>query len=143
MPQIMTASWFTALPRNATRKKGYLRLRALEPGPWFKSASPRRYLTLYSEILSRLDPDEVCDRLLSFGDVPVLLCWERGHDCHVGSKWCHRHLAAQWLEDCLGIEVLEVGFPELDRFAYLENNGIPIPHYRRHSHTSVAKQRPR
>ena len=48
-----------------------------------------------------------------------MLCWEAAHDCHAGSKWCHRHLAAQWLEDRLGIEVQEVGFPNLDRFAYL------------------------
>ena len=35
-------------------------------------------------------------------------------------KWCRRHIVAQWLDDCPGIEVQEVGFPNLDRFAYLE-----------------------
>ena len=58
-----------------------------------------------------------------------MLCWEAAHDCHAGRKWCHRHIAAQWLEDRLGIEVQEVGFPNLDRFAYLRELDIPIPNY--------------
>src|SRR5262249_11391009 len=98
-----------------------------EPGPWFKSVSPKRYLDLYGEILARLDPSEIRDRLSDFGDTPVMLCWEKAHDCDTGKVWCHRHLAAQWLEDRLGIEVREVGFRKLNRFAYLRNVGIPEP----------------
>jgi hypothetical protein len=77
MPQIMTASWFAKLPPGATAvgigrgvpsgKKGYQRLRELEPGPWFKSLSPKRYLTLYRQILDRLDPSAIRDRLLGYG----------------------------------------------------------------------------
>lgn len=87
MLHIMTASWFAKLPPKATpigisrgvprSKTGYQRLHELEPGPWFKSVSPERYLALYDEILARLDPGEVCDRLFSFGDTPILLCWEK------------------------------------------------------------------
>jgi len=58
-----------------------------------------------------------------------MLCWEKAHDCDAGKLWCHRHLAAQWLEDRLGIEVQEVGFPNL-RFAHLRSLGIPAPSYR-------------
>ena len=57
MPQIMTASWFAKLPVGAVPvgvsrgvprgKNGYHRLRELEPGPWFKSVTAERYLTLY------------------------------------------------------------------------------------------------
>jgi hypothetical protein len=140
MPAIMTANWAAELPVGATavgisrgtprHRSGFHRLRALEPGPWFNSVSPKRYLTLYREILDRLDPQAVRDRLFGYGDLPIMLCWESASDCHHRNKWCHRHLAAQWLEDRLGIEVREVGFPDLDRFAHLRKIGIPTPNYR-------------
>ena len=151
MPQLMTASWFAKLPaagvpvgvsRGVPRgKTGYHRLRELEPGPWFKSASPEQYLTRYQKILDGLDPSAIRDQLLSYGEMPIMLCWEAAHDCHAGSKWCHRHLAAQWLEDQLGIEVHEVGFPNLDRFIYLRNLGIPAPSYRTSALPTARKQR--
>jgi hypothetical protein len=151
MPQIMTAAWFTKLPAGAVAvgvsrgvprgKAGYHRLRELEPGPWFKSVSPEQYLTRYRQILDELDPGAVRDQLFGFGDVPVMLCWEAAHDCHAGSKWCHRHLAAQWLEDRLGLEVHEVGFPNLDRFAYLRKLDILTPNYRAPARTNARKQR--
>jgi hypothetical protein len=50
------------VPRGKT---GYRRLRELEPGPWFKSVAPGRYLTLYHEILERLDAPAIRDRLLA------------------------------------------------------------------------------
>jgi hypothetical protein len=58
-----------------------------------------------------------------------MLCWEAANDCDSGRKWCHRHLAAQWLEDRLGIEVEEIGFPDLERFACLRKIGVPTPEY--------------
>jgi hypothetical protein len=137
MPLIMTGSWVAKLPAGAApvgisrgvprRMAGYHRIRELEPGPWFKSVSPRCYLTLYREILDRLDPLAIRDRLLDFGELPVMLCWESAADCHHGSKWCHRHIVAQWLEDRLGTKVCEVGHPDLDRFAFLRNIGLPAP----------------
>jgi len=150
MPQIMTASWFAKLPAGAVPvgvsrgvlrgKSGYHRLRDLEPGQWFKSVAPEQYLTRYRLILDRLDPGAIRDQLLGFSDLPVMLCWETAHDCHAGSKWCHRHLAAQWLEDRLSIKVHEVGFPNLDRFAYLRKFDIPTPCYGAPAH-SARKQR--
>jgi hypothetical protein len=149
MPQIMTASWFAKLPAGAAAigisrgvprgKNGYQRLRELEPGPWFKSVPPERYLTLYGQILDRLDPSAIRDRLLGYGEIPILLCWEAAHDCHAGSKWCQRHLAAKWLEDRLGIEVQEVGFPDLNRFAFLRKLAIATPSYG--SPTRAARKR--
>jgi hypothetical protein len=140
MSLISTASWRAALPDSATAigisrgtprgTGGYRRLRALEPGPWFRSVTPARYLELYSEILSRLDPAEIYDRLVAFSDNPVLLCWETASDCHLGRTFCHRHLVAQWLEDSLDIEVPEVGHLRLDRFAFLRAHGIKAPNYR-------------
>jgi hypothetical protein len=118
------------LPRHTSARGGYRRLRSLEPGPWFNSVTPARYLELYREILDRLDPAEIYDRLIAFGDVPVMLCWEAASDCHSGKTWCHRHLIAQWLEDRLGIEVTEVGYPKLDRSAFLRKAGLPPSDYR-------------
>jgi hypothetical protein len=140
MPKILTASWSTKLPAAAVpvgisrgtprRRCGYRRLRALEPGIWFRTVPPARYIELYRDILERLDPAEIYDQLLSYGDCPVMLCWESASDCHSGSAWCHRHLAAQWFEDRLGIEVREVSYPNLDRFAFLRKHGLPAPAYR-------------
>jgi hypothetical protein len=112
------------------RTAGYHRVRALEPGNWFRSVSPTEYIKLYSEILDRLDPLEIFDRLISYGDNPVMLCWECPAACAAGKVWCHRHLAAQWLEDRLDIKVPEVGHPNLDRFAFLRQQGIAAPDYR-------------
>jgi hypothetical protein len=112
------------------RVRGYRRLRGLEPGSWFRSVQPKRYIELYREILDQLDPAKIYDRLISFGDNPVMLCWETASDCHSGKTFCHRHLVAQWLEDRLGIEVQEVGHPKLDRFAFLRVQEIKAPDYR-------------
>jgi hypothetical protein len=141
MPEILTASWRAALPdwvtpigisRSTPRsRRGYRRLRALEPGNWFRSVTPARYLELYRSILERLDPAEVHDQLIAFGDNAVMLCWESASDCNAGKTYCHRHLAAQWLEDRLGIKVCEVGHPNLDRFAHLRAQGIASPDYRK------------
>lgn len=138
--KVATASWRTELPLQASligisrgtprRIAGYRRIRALEPGNWFRSVSLARYIDLYSEILAQLDPAEIYDRLISFGDRPVMLCWETASDCHSGKTFCHRHLVAQWLEDCLGIQVEEVGHPNLDRFAFLRAQGIEPPNCR-------------
>lgn len=141
--KIKTASWFVKLPadhiqvgvsRGVPRgmPAGYKRFRALEPGPWFNSVSIPEYLTRYNAILSRLDPRQVADELLAAGGgrIPVMLCYENPVGIQEGKLWCHRHLAAQWLEDRLGIEVEEFGHPDLDRFAKLRLNGVAAPVYR-------------
>jgi hypothetical protein len=143
MEKIKTASWFTKLPddhqkvgisRGVPRGSpaGYKRFRALEPGAWFNSSTSADYLKLYGEILARLDPREVADSLLTLapGKVPVMLCYEAPASIREGTTWCHRHLAAQWLEDKLGIEVEKVGYPSLDRFARLRMERVPPPSYR-------------
>jgi len=53
----------------------------------------------YSEVLNRLDPQEVYNEL---GPDCILLCWEKS------GKFCHRHLIAKWFNECLGIEVSEI-----------------------------------
>ncbi len=59
-----------------------------------------RYAEIYqAQILDWLDPHQV---FLDLGEDAILLCWEA-----VG-KFCHRRLAAAWLESALGIGIPEV-----------------------------------
>jgi hypothetical protein len=142
--KIATASWFAPLPdthqkvgvsRGQPRglKAGtYRGYRRLAPGAWFKSVTPDRYLELYNDVLRALDPKEVAADLIELGNgkIPTMLCFESARDIQAGDKWCHRHLAAKWLEDQLGIEIEEVGVPNLDRFALLRKNNIAEPSYK-------------
>jgi hypothetical protein len=138
--QILTASWRAELPPTAISVgisrgtprgvEGFRRLRCLEPGTCFRSVTPALYLELCCKILDRLNPAEIYDRLIALGDWPVMLCWESASDCHSAKTFCHRHLVAQWLEDRLGIEVLELGHPSLDRFAFLAAQQIKAPDFK-------------
>jgi uncharacterized protein (DUF488 family) len=57
------------------------------------------YRQLYHEqVLSRLDPHQVYADL---GPDAIMLCWESP------GKFCHRRLAAEWLENALGIKIDE------------------------------------
>jgi hypothetical protein len=135
----MTSCWFAKLPPghtgvsisrgNPRGQTGYKSYRALAPGNWFRSVSPPQYLKLYNEILAALDPRRVVEDLEALGPNPTILCWERIKDIESGHTYCHRHVAAQWLEDTLGIRVEEVGFPHLKRWEYLRCQRIEPPHY--------------
>jgi len=59
---------------------------------------PEEYVPLYEEILSKLDPEDVWKEL---GSDAVLLCYE------APGKFCHRRLAAEWLERELDVEIPE------------------------------------
>jgi hypothetical protein len=138
---IWTASWSAELPIGHSRVRisrgrprwlpagSYKSYSAFFPGPWFKSVSPQEYLDLYNAILGKLDPRRVVDELEAFGPNPTMLCFESAKDIEAGICYCHRHIAAQWLEDSLGIKVEEVGHPELSRFRYLRSQHIASPSY--------------
>lgn len=65
-----------------------------------RTAKEDIYTKAYKEIiLSKLDPDEVYHRL----ENSVLLCWE-----HPG-EFCHRRIVAEWLQNELGVIILEYG----------------------------------
>ena len=84
----------------------------LAPGRWFASVSPERYAELYrDEILSLLDPEVVWDELsaLAGGVEPTLLCWEKPPKS--GDLFCHRRMAAEWLEKTRGVVVSEMDPP--------------------------------
>ena len=58
-----------------------------------------RYHQLYYEqVLSKLDPRQVYAELVPDA---IMLCWESP------GKFCHRRIAATWLEDALGIKIDE------------------------------------
>ena len=70
----------------------------------------REYEQRYrQEVLERLSPSTVALVLadLCSGEAPndpILLCWE------APGEFCHRRIAAVWLEQALGIRVPELGF---------------------------------
>lgn len=64
---------------------------------WFKE----RY---YETVLNQLDPSIVVQELQSFGENIVLLCYE------TPEKFCHRHLAAEWLNNKAGTDIHEFEF---------------------------------
>lgn len=82
--------------------------RPLAPGPWFKSVTWERYVELYSEQLSALDPRKTFEALerIAAPHEPVLLCWELPP--FVGDNHCHRRLVATWFEQRLGLTVPEI-----------------------------------
>jgi hypothetical protein len=60
--------------------------------------------------------------------VPVLCCFESARDIASGSTWCHRHIAAEWLEAHLETSIAEIGAPEgFDRWRYFLNLGVESP----------------
>jgi len=113
----VTSSWFTPLPpifarigisRSAPRgQSGYKRYSKLAPGPWFRSVSAEEYRQRYMAQLNQLDPRLVLTELETLaGDLtPALLCFEKPND----DAWCHRGYVSAWLNDKLGIEVVEYG----------------------------------
>jgi len=85
--------------------KGWPGKRYLKLAPqwdWLKLPE-EQYLEKYSKLLDGLNAQEVYNDLVELGgeDV-VLLCWEGP------TKFCHRHLVAEWLNENLNIEVVEV-----------------------------------
>lgn len=114
---IWTADWDAALPsdfvvigisRSTPRdRRGYKRLRVLEPGRWWNSVDEATYCRLYqSEVLDRLDAPEIVKRIRELSDdrPAALVCWEKP-----GKGWCHRGQLALWLFARTGIAVREFG----------------------------------
>lgn len=96
-----------SVSRYAPRYKRYKCYKALAPGQWYKSAPIEKYIPLYMEILSRLNPQQVFDDLIALGSShePILLCYEPPGATL--DSFCHRRLFADWLYRELGIFVPE------------------------------------
>lgn len=55
----------------------------------------------YQTVLNALDPKQVIKEIQVFGQNVVLLCFESPE------KFCHRHIAAQWLKEKANFDVQE------------------------------------
>ena len=77
----------------------------LNPHKSFMMESEETYTPKYKEILSKLDVEQVVNDLkkISNNKNIVLLCHEKEGD------FCHRHLVAKWLEESIGINIVELG----------------------------------
>ncbi len=77
----------------------------LAPPRWLinkfkKDLNTKEYIKLYYEnVLDKLDPKRIYERL---GENAILLCWENK------TKFCHRHIVAEWFYKHLGIKVTEL-----------------------------------
>lgn len=141
--EIYTGYWFTKLPPHMIKvcvsrgiprgQSDFVRYSDLNPGPWFNSVQPEEYIYRYTnEILGKLEPSQVLSEIdrKSQGRVPVLVCWESVADIMSGAKWCHRHMAAAWIEKNTGIVVPEFGAPaSFDPFRKLKLMGIEPPSF--------------
>jgi hypothetical protein len=95
-------------PRNAPVR--YRSYKPLAPGPWFQTVPEEEYGTLYGAQLALLDAATVVKDLKQLAGIhePILVCYEGMAECDAGRAFCHRHQAARWLEQELGIEVPEL-----------------------------------
>lgn len=76
-----------------------------------KDISEEKFVKLYREQLSELNPKNVFEHLnLITGNFePILMC-----HC-AKTKFCHRHLAAEWLEKEMKINIMEYNVTDTDR----------------------------
>ena len=72
-----------------------------------KKINEEKFINRYKEQLSELNPKNVLEHLmlLTGNEEPILMC-----HC-AKTKFCHRHLVADWLEETLNIEIKEYNKP--------------------------------
>jgi hypothetical protein len=93
---------------------GFRLYKALAPDREWLNEPIEIYQPLYEAKLAKLDPQQVWDDLHRLagkdaaGDQvePVMLCFERPPWTPI--NWCHRRMAAKFLEDSLGVSIPEV-----------------------------------
>jgi len=87
-----------------------------------KKISEEKFIVQYKEMLSELDPNNVLEHinLLTAGLEPILMC-----NC-AKTKFCHRHLVANWLESNTGIIIKELNYPDyIRKKGYLVKDKAP------------------
>jgi hypothetical protein len=98
---ISIAKW---VPRSVVVEQSFP---LLAPFSTMMNLSFNLYAAQYDLILKTLDPRKVWDELhvLAGGHEPVLLCWEKPP--LTDDNFCHRRLAAAWLERHIGVTIPE------------------------------------
>ena len=76
-----------------------------------KKISEDKFIIEYNNMLKDLNPKHVLEHLnfLTGGIEPILMCKP------AKTKFCHRHLVADWLENETGIIINELNFSEYSR----------------------------
>ena len=76
-----------------------------------KKISEDKFIAEYHNMLKDLNPKHVLEHLnfLTGGIEPILMCKP------AKTKFCHRHLVADWLEKETGLIIKELNFPDLIR----------------------------
>ena len=76
-----------------------------------KKITEEKFIIEYKDMLSELDANSVLEHinLLTAGIEPILMC-----KC-AKTKFCHRHLVAEWLENNTGIIINELNYPDYNR----------------------------
>lgn len=76
-----------------------------------KKITEEKFINEYNEMLSELNANNVLEHinLLTAGLEPILMC-----NC-AKTKFCHRHLVADWLESNTGIIIKELNYPDYTR----------------------------
>ncbi|HZZ32388.1 MAG TPA: hypothetical protein VFE10_10380 [Phenylobacterium sp.] len=123
-----TGSWTTVGPvrgrigisLGSPRRQaaGYRLYRPLAPAGDMLRMSYEGYYPRYQEILAALDPQKVWDEVHALAGVdgqgrqiePILLCFEVPPWSE--NNWCHRRMAAKYLEGALGVSIPELGFED-------------------------------
>ena len=82
-----------------------------------KKISEEKFIIEYNDMLSELNANNVLEHMnsLTADTEPVLMC-----NC-AKTKFCHRHLVAEWLESNTGIIIKELNYPD-----YIRKNGYLI-----------------
>jgi hypothetical protein len=130
---LATAAWSTLLPRGYCRigltrgpmPKGVGLDTVSYPALWpihaEQDTAPSIIHRNYVVRLSQLDPEFIfADLQRMAGERIPVLCAHTAPDLiHRGAAGCHRHLAAEWLERAMDIEVPEIGGPpQFNRFKF-------------------------
>ncbi len=76
-----------------------------------KKITEEKFINEYNDMLSELNANNVLEHinLLTAGLEPILMC-----NC-AKTKFCHRHLVADWLESNTGIIIKELNYPDYTR----------------------------
>ena len=76
-----------------------------------KKITEEKFIIEYNDMLSDLNANNVLEliNLLTAGLEPILMC-----NC-AKTKFCHRHLVADWLESNTGIIIKELNYPDYIR----------------------------
>lgn len=76
-----------------------------------KKISEEKFIIEYNDMLLELNANNVLEHInsLTGSTEPVLMC-----NC-AKTKFCHRHLVAEWLESNTGIIIKELNYPDYIR----------------------------